>query len=260
VVIWRDGTLVDGQPGASPRRVAWGAFTTAGCDRCEVLEWRRHSSRLASTLAVLEPEQTARLPTSAELARLLSTEGLHGPARMRVVARRTAAGNWQVEAAARPLDGGGPEALAALEVVRWPAPAPLAGHKTLARLAWDHAREQAARAGADDALIVDAAGRVLETSIANVVALVGERLVTPPAPEACLPGTMRAWVLERAGELGLTAEERHVALDELLQADEVWTTNAVQGPRRVSRVGERRWQCWPIHERLAALGVPAPGW
>lgn len=261
--VWRDGELVDDGPSA-PMWIGWGVFTTVGCQDGRVLLWSRHAARLVRSLATLGAEPDLVLPDRDVLETMLERDGLGGPVRLRVVARRRAPEDpWSVEASPSrlPSDRVGPDVPPhRLRIVRWEAAPPMAGHKTLARLAWDHARETVRVQGADDALLVDAAGRLLETSVANVFVRLGERLVTPPAPGRCLPGVLRGWLLERAAAFGFEAVERDVTLEELEAADEVWLTNAVLGVRRVGSVNDRTWRRWDGFARLRTAGVPAPGW
>ncbi|GEM_PF-4049415 len=42
--------------------------------------------------------------------------------------------------------------------------------------------------------------------------------------------------------------------------ERVWLTGSVAGVRRVGSIGGRTFSAWPVWERLAVLGVPAPGW
>ena len=147
-----------------------------------------------------------------------------------------------------------------MSIERWGAAPPLAGHKTLSRLQWDLARQRAVAAGADDAVLTDAAGNILETSVANVWIVRDHLARTPPAPARCLPGIMRGWLLENLPAAGIRAEESDLDVSELDQADEVWISNAVIGVRRVGRVFDKRWDSWPVFECVAASDVPAPGW
>ncbi|GAB4065701.1 aminotransferase class IV [Ancylobacter sonchi] len=105
---------------------------------------------------------------------------------------------------------------------------PTANLKTLGYLDAILAARQAAEAGADDALILNTRGRVACTTIANVFAVSGDRLATPPLTEGCLPGILRGLVCETAPALGLTVEERPLDPDELGRADAVFLTNSVR--------------------------------
>ncbi|ATU74028.1 Putative branched-chain-amino-acid aminotransferase [Gluconacetobacter sp. SXCC-1] len=60
------------------------------------------------------------------------------------------------------------------------------------------ARMEAAAQGADDALLLNHAGHVAETSASTLVACMGGQLVTPPVSDGALPGTVRG-VLVDAG-------------------------------------------------------------
>jgi branched-subunit amino acid aminotransferase/4-amino-4-deoxychorismate lyase len=170
-------------------------------------------------------------------------------------------GRWSVEASADSSAAAGPASTPVrLSAERWSAAPPLAGHKTLSRLPWDLARQRAVAAGADDVVLTDAAGKILETSVANVWVVRDLVARTPPAPARCLPGVMRDWLLENLPAAGIRVEECDLDVSDIDRADEVWISNAVIGVRRVGRVLDRRWDSWPLFERLAAAGVPAPGW
>ena len=101
---------------------------------------------------------------------------------------------------------------------------PLCTHKTTAR---DHYRARAERArqrGADEAVLVNAAGEVTEGTRTNVWAETAGRLWTPPLASGGLAGVMRAHVLAtdaRAGERVLTAAD-------LQAADALYLSNALR--------------------------------
>lgn len=87
------------------------------------------------------------------------------------------------------------------------------------------AMEDAAQAGADDAVLLDGQGRVAEATTSNVFVVLRGQLVTPPADGDLLPGITRATVVELAArELGLAVQERHLGTDELRAADECFLT------------------------------------
>ena len=259
-VVWCDGQIREQRAAGSSTSAGWGVFTTVGCDHGRPLLWTRHNSRLDSSLDLLGAPEGLQLPTERDLSRLLKASGLDGPARIRVEARRVEPSSWLIEASAAPCGSVGPASSPAkLAVHRWTSAAPLAGLKVLARRRWDLAREAAEAEGRDDALLVDAADRLLETSIANIWVVSGHAARTPPAPDRCLPGVMRCWLLENLERCGLV-EERDLGLPDLLAADEVWLSNAVIGVRRVQEVEDRKWRGSPRFDLTKALGVPAPGW
>ncbi|MFD1704204.1 aminotransferase class IV [Methylopila henanensis] len=100
--------------------------------------------------------------------------------------------------------------------------------KTLSYLDSVLAFDAARRAGADDALMLNVSGRVACTAMANLFAAFDGTIVTPPVSEGVLPGVIRALVLEVCASLGLAAEERPLAVDDLFGADAVFATNSVR--------------------------------
>jgi len=260
-VVWRNGRIGEGRPDEAPGSADWGAFTTAGCDQGRPLLWPQHIRRLAESLVDLGADTAVSLPTDDDVCKLLDATGLDGPARVRVVARRDESSEWNIEASAMSCGVVGPRVEPArLAICRWASAPPLAGHKTLARLAWDLARERAQQKGFHDALLIDSADNLLETSVANIWVLTDGTVRTPRAPDHCLPGVMRDWLLENLGRTGLSAEVSELKLPDLVTADEVWLSNAVAGVRRVGEIDEQRWREWPQFDLLDDFGIPAPGW
>ncbi len=109
-----------------------------------------------------------------------------------------------------------------LRSVEAPVPDLLAGVKATSYALSFAARQAAAAAGADDALLV-AAGDVRETATANIWWRVGGELFTPAAGPGVLPGVTRAFALELA-----PAREGRFALGELAASDEAFTTSSIR--------------------------------
>jgi branched-chain amino acid aminotransferase len=84
------------------------------------------------------------------------------------------------------------------------------------------AKREARLRGADEALILNAAGMVAEAAVANVFAYRRGKLSTPPPTDGALEGVTRFAVLELAASLGIPAEERTMSRMDLLSADEVF--------------------------------------
>lgn len=99
---------------------------------------------------------------------------------------------------------------------------PLSRIKSLNYLDAVLARREAAERGADDAVMLNTAGRVAETTIANLFARIGGVWATPPAAEGALPGIMRAEVLTRLG-----AVERPLSVEDLRRTEALLLTNAL---------------------------------
>jgi para-aminobenzoate synthetase / 4-amino-4-deoxychorismate lyase len=85
-------------------------------------------------------------------------------------------------------------------------------------------------------LLVDRDGTVLEAERANVFALRGDVLLTPPDDGSILPGIARARAIAAARELGIEVQELPIALDELCRADEIFLTGSIRGIEPVASV------------------------
>lgn len=122
---------------------------------------------------------------------------------------------------------------------------PSKGHKTLEYLTSIWALREATRSGADDAILLDADGNVVEAATANVFVVSGEEIVTPP-DGAALPGVTAQFVIDVARAEGIRVTRRVITMADLWAADEVFLTSSVREITPVHRVDE--------HEVAAAPG------
>lgn len=106
--------------------------------------------------------------------------------------------------------------------------------KTLSYIDNIAAAREAASHGVEDALMLNTAGNVACTTIANIFLLKGKRLVTPSRDQGILTGVTRQTLLHSAAHLGLTPEERVVKPAELKEADAVFLTNSLRFIRPVT--------------------------
>jgi branched-chain amino acid aminotransferase len=100
------------------------------------------------------------------------------------------------------------------------------------------ARRRTDRVGADEGIYVSDRGLVLEGVTSNVFVVDQNRLLTPCVSES-LPGITRSRLLELARGAGLTVLESSLEVNVLMNAEEVFVTNAVQGLRSVYEVDGR---------------------
>lgn len=217
-----------------------GVFDTALALNGVMFARSRHVERLLAAAATIGIG-VERPPIDAAIDTALTTE----PSIIRTtVTRGTAArGLWPAEAGEPTVVVtrapwstsllGQPLRLATASVPRNER-SPISSLKTLNYLDNILAAREAAGNGADDALVLNTGGRIASTTIANIFALKDGRLVTPPPREGCLPGIVRALVLEAAPGLGLEADESPLRPSELREADAVFTTNSVRFIRRVT--------------------------
>jgi branched-chain amino acid aminotransferase len=109
---------------------------------------------------------------------------------------------------------------------------PLARMKTLSALDYVVARQEAADKGADEAILLNIAGNVAESTIANIFVVLSGRILTPPVSAGALPGVRRAELLDSG--FGVAAV---VTVDMLAQADEIILCNSLT-LRPVIRIGD----------------------
>ena len=82
------------------------------------------------------------------------------------------------------------------------------------------AKDQASEAGADDAILLNQAGKVAEASSANIFIVRNGALITPPVNSDILEGITRRTLLEFARDAGIPVVERDIDRSELYIADE----------------------------------------
>ena len=115
------------------------------------------------------------------------------------------------------------------------------------------ARMEATHAGADEAILLNSAGRIAEGSADNIFIVQRGELLTPPVIEGALDGITRQVVLELAEKLGIKSREIPLAPYDLFTADECFLTGTGAELIPVGYADGRKIpQCpGPIYSRLA---------
>jgi 4-amino-4-deoxychorismate lyase len=126
----------------------------------------------------------------------------------------------------------------------------LAGIKHLNRLEQVVARREWSDPGIAEGLMCDSRGRVIGGTRTNLFLVRGSELVTPSVHRCGLAGTMRASVIEVAGQLGLRAIEIDIWNDDVEQAEEIFLTNALIGIWPVKQIDRRSLVVGPATRRL----------
>ncbi len=125
------------------------------------------------------------------------------------------------------------------------------------------AKLEAKQRGGDEALLLNAAGTIAETSVANLFAVCDGDLLTPPSTDGALEGITRATVLELAVSLGIPARVQSLGRFDLFAADEVFLTGSVAGLIPVRSLDGRPIGAGapgPVYEKIrSAFLETAPG-
>lgn len=263
--VWVDGRLM---PAAGPHlsvadrgfQLGDGIFETLRARGGHVTELPEHLRRLrhsADGLDIVLPADTeARIGEG--IAALLDAEGLGGPdgdASLRITVSR---GAYPGRGLLPTVHGIPPTVVIQAWPVTPPPPShlsdglhvvasairrdpenPLVALKTTSRADYVHARLEARRAGADDAIFLTIDGYLSEATTANVFVVRGDELATPDLACAILPGTTRSWVLGWAGRAGLRATESWLTTRDLAEADEAFMCSSVAGILPITRFDGR---------------------
>lgn len=252
--VWIDGAL---RPAAGAHLSAFdrafqlgdGVFETLRARAGRPTELAEHLARLRRSATGLDIglAPTVEADLTGAIAALLAAEGLDGPdgdASVRItVSRGTVMGRGLLPAeptaptvvvqawpVAPPPPGHLEQGLhLVVSAVRRDPANPLAALKTTSRADYVHARLEARRAGADDALFLTVDGRLSEATSANVFLVRGRELATPALDCAILPGTTRTWILRWGTGAGLAPFEGSLLPADLAAADEAFLCSSVAG-------------------------------
>lgn len=238
---WVDGALVPREQARlsiDDFAVRYGAacFETMLARHGRVFRLDAHLARLTGGLRAMHvpPPPLAAL-AEAVAATLRANALLDAGVRLTVTAGRGrapdlgAAATPAVIVTAEPLPS--PPAPPRLRVVamRIDATRPLAAAKQAQFLPYLLARAEARAAGADDAVLLNHAGALVEAATANLFLLAGEGLATPPLADGPLPGVTRAALIEVARALGVPVAERTLAPGDVMPARALLLTSSLGG-------------------------------
>ncbi|XP_015885109.3 branched-chain amino acid aminotransferase 1, mitochondrial [Ziziphus jujuba] len=118
------------------------------------------------------------------------------------------------------------------------------------------AQIRAKNRGFSDVLYLDTVNKryVEEVSCCNIFIVKGNMIATPATNGTILAGVTRRSIIEIAGDHGYQVEERRVAVDELMDADEVFCTGTAVG---VASVGSITYHNTKVEFRTGAKTVSA---
>lgn len=115
------------------------------------------------------------------------------------------------------------------------------GLKTANYLPYVMAARYAEQNNLDDVLLLNSNNNICDSTRANVFLVFGRSLYTPPLHEGCVQGVMRRVLLDQLPGLGYTIQQKVITEEDLLKADEVFLTNALQLLRWVRQYKNSRY-------------------
>ena len=89
--------------------------------------------------------------------------------------------------------------------------------------------EEAHLNGFDEVVLLNERGEVAECTSANIFAVNGTEVSTPPLSSGCLPGITRSLLLEEVPAEGITVVERALTPSDLERANQVFITSTTRG-------------------------------
>lgn len=93
----------------------------------------------------------------------------------------------------------------------------------------------------DDCLILNESGRICEGLSSNVFIVKGKQIFTPYLSEGCINGVMRGFVIRLLINSGFFVTEDRIEVNDILNADELFLTNASSGLRWVGAFRNKRY-------------------
>lgn len=209
-------------------------FTTARIVRGEAFAYERHWRRLEKDAAITRlPLTYAGARVRVHLQEVIRANRVEdGCARIYLVWNTV--GFWKSEEKMPEVD----LVITSADVPRYPdtvrltvreqgrhAASALAGVKTISWLNSVWAVAEAHREGFDEVVLLNERGEVSECTAANIFAVKGDKVLTPPLSSGCLEGVTRGVLTEVAGEAGTAVVEQVLRLEDLYSAEEVFITS-----------------------------------
>jgi aminodeoxychorismate lyase len=134
--------------------------------------------------------------------------------------------------------------------VRLPAHDALAQFKTCNKLPQILARAEAEDAGADEALLLNTEGWVVEGASSNLFWLQEGKVATPPLASGILAGVTRATVIEVCKSLGLSSTERQISIEDLLRTEGVFVSLSSLGIAQAVSINGPALPISPVIDRI----------
>ena len=235
-------TMSPGQVGSVN---GWGVFSTVRVHHGVLFAWERHFRRMAKDAALLRvPFPDDSIWMEEQLLKLIAANGA-AESTLRVIVMRNKGGMWEGPGLERPFEliafttglknWGGDVSLGLVPQARHAANH-YAGTKMLS---WSFnlcMYEQAHDEGFDEVVLLNERGEVSELTSANLFAVFGNEVLTPPLDSGCLPGITRALLLEEIAVADIVVREARLMPEDLAAADGLFITSSTRHLLRVKAV------------------------
>jgi branched-chain amino acid aminotransferase len=233
-----------------------GLYETIRAKDAAILRLERHFARLRDGLRLLDiPLKLDETALAEAMRAVLSGNGLHDAVLRLTISRGVGARGLPPDPASKPTvvvtaapyHAPTPARTMLATVTRRNHLSPLSRVKITSCADSILARIEATKAGFDDAILLNGAGLVAEATAANLFAVIGDVLVTPPVQDGALPGVMRGAIMEHQ-----PVAERSLRPEDLDRASELFLTTSL-GIRPVTGLGQRVLETGTIAQGLFGL-------
>jgi branched-chain amino acid aminotransferase len=242
--------------------LADGLFETLRAYDGQPFALEAHLARLADGAAALDLPMPPVAELTAAVAETLQANG-HREASIRITLTRGAGPRgllppkeptptWMVTTSPF-ADSGPPAWTAKLVAIRRNEHSPLTRLKSLAYLDNILALKEAAESGADEALMLNTAGRLACGSRSNLFLVLSGVLLTPPPSEGALPGIARRQLLDLAARAGIETRETLLSIEDLKLASEAFVSNSLIEVKPLAGIDGNALAPGPVVAKLAQL-------
>ena len=248
----RDTTETLLSPGQIGFLSGWGVFSTLRVAGGVLFEFERHYARMRyDAIRLRVPFEISSDSLKKSLLALVDANQA-SEATLRVAVVRNKGGFFQSPGLSRDCDlvaftkdlaeWGEGARLSYVRGARFSA-CPFAGAKTISWAQNLALYEEAHERGFDEVILLNERDQVSECTSANLFAIEGDHVWTPPlASSGCLPGVTRAVLLEEIRVPGFSIGERELSPDELESSRQVFMTSSTRDLLPVVAIDERSLQ------------------
>lgn len=110
----------------------------------------------------------------------------------------------------------------------------------------------------NDAIILNSADRICDSTIANIFLIKNGIIKTPALSEACIAGVMRHCIIDTLAKNKISVVEGNITEEELLNADEVFLSNSILNLKWIVRLCDTPFSMSKIAEIYQLLSKTNP--
>lgn len=112
------------------------------------------------------------------------------------------------------------------------------------------AKQEALSQGFDEAILLNISSNVADGAMTTLFIVKHSRVYTPPVTDGALPGVLRQIILDQlSSEFSIV--EQSFSATELLEADEIFVTNALIGVQSVTQINNKKKAHFDVSQAIA---------